>query len=1219
MFEAVTRRLRPRSVRSNGSRRRASRAGLRVSLLSALSGWIIALSAGAPLHSAPESGTQVVLPGGGEYSVLWRRLRDFAARENWDAVIEGLSRYVELATQPNVNEVIASGAGLAVGVRRVFAGLAAQLPPDVQSRFRERLDAVVTPMWESTIAQLSEPERVRMRHRLTRDYESASIVGLLLREELDEGFETGQWSRVNAASDLLLKRASTVPSERARTRVLRAHAAALGGYRDQLGIELAALRRLRDTPEYPSLSESLRTEVANTLASAKRLTQTATKRSQQRSQPALSAAIGTLNRAPEPPSSTFRLGETRWKSSLTHSPLRSLVASLSLDAAGDISIPYHAAASNEEIVFQHAERLVSFSTVTMRERWSLPLPRDEFAISSVRIPLLGPLGIYVANANALYSVDRLRGQPHWQVVFRFDPDENRLHAEFALDPTGDSDDDDASMPASACVVSPAAVFRDSIVVAVTVRHATDALTYAVAVDAEGNELWTTYLGSSGSSNYLGLGNTCSPPATVGGRVVVATNQGVLFAIDGVDGAIDWAYQYPSLDAASQVESIRTTNRWLVNPVLSAGNTLLVAPTDSSRLHAIDAESGGERWHIPRERGSALVGVAGDLCIVAGESIVGITHTGPRAGTIRWRRSVAAERAVSPLGRASLTRRGLLVPGRRQLLVLSPSDGTSLSNALWDFGGGGNLVLAGTALAVTTPESLIVYDQFDSARERALSTEDDQAKRYLRRAKFHLRQLDVTTGLGELRAWENSAPAPPLPNSEQDRLHVELAEIALRLSTHLAGAADARELLTFRKTLERSPERKVRAAIDLAAALDAAGESEKALSAYHEALEYDDGATEYSPVSFLPLSAASWVRERIRDLRARVAKKQDFADVESRAEEALRAARANSSVLAYDRVIQLWPFTRAAALAYRDLATAYRDRLSYEHAVTVLQNYLDEYGDHGDADSELSTDLLRARLDLVNLLAASGRRAAAKQLSLDLIANFGDRTVDGVQGMRRGENVRAYLEPRLRDPGLQLLTEDGDKRLRAPVRMSWRSPAELQAVSRRFLWPEGDWPEELEGCFLTQAAEFIECRSAATGLTKWRLSLKMIPGFQLVKSLFPARSARTGLRALRGRFVGSLLVLHDERNLFAIDARRGKERWHVPFGEAAERALRAAQPRVPPASRTPQAGVHFQRRGVRGQCKVERTKTLPLRPRGSRNVGRSDRLRAGCSLATGAVG
>ena len=48
------------------------------------------------LGAQSPGGTQILLPAGGEHGVLVERLRGFSERNDWESVLEGLSRYVDL-------------------------------------------------------------------------------------------------------------------------------------------------------------------------------------------------------------------------------------------------------------------------------------------------------------------------------------------------------------------------------------------------------------------------------------------------------------------------------------------------------------------------------------------------------------------------------------------------------------------------------------------------------------------------------------------------------------------------------------------------------------------------------------------------------------------------------------------------------------------------------------------------------------------------------------------------------------------------------------------------------------------------------------------------------------------------------------------------------------------------------------------------------------------
>ncbi len=1183
-----------------------------------------------------QTGTQLLLPTGGEYGVLWQRLRNYSERRDWDSVLEGLSRYIELVQRPEVNTVVPSGGGFAMGVRKLYSQLVRRLPALQQKSYRERLDSVVGPLWKDARENLPPGDVRRLRHRLVRDYPESSLQRSLLRDVVDDAFERGDWERARDACEHLLgflrddlqddepDRTESGSDEneslgrsgqlvdRVRARLVLAQIFAAWGDRDQLQVQITALESVRSSDRFSKLAEPLRTQIARTMEAAPLVLESHLVRRKAIPSNSLRPQVIRIARGSDgEPAPPFQLGRTLWQKAVPGGLLRAMVDELRRDTdAGDIPLPYHADADDQLILFQHSDRVVAFDVERGVETWSAELEPDTLALSGLRVPILGPRTCYVVSRGAILALDRASGRPQWKTSFAYDRESGRLvsrasvdvadgsalrpsteagaqEAETAETPrgeegvgandeneqtgqkskSGDGDEDEDAL----CLPSPPAFFQDGLLVSLTVRVSDESLVYLVSLDSEGRETWSTFLGSTGSVNYLGLGSINSMPLAHGDSVYVLTNQGFLAAVDGEDGTIQWVFEYPTLSSRAQAESIRTSNRWQANPIARVGSTLLIAPSDSSQLVAVDRRTGSEMWRHRRERNSTLVGVTDEACIVAGRSASAIGHSGPRRGTVLWRYEPEGNDFV-PLGRPTLARSGLVLPGRHNMVVLSPRDGTVRTRTLWDFGGGGNVLVARRFLAVCTPESLMVYGDRQDDQERIGRLKGTSPGTLLTRAKYYLRRYELERGLAELDRWSNSAPPPPSPNSELDSLHLDLAELIHYHSRSPTGASRASRLLHHRFLLERTPERKVKAAVELAKNLEEENRPAEAMSIYHAALVHGRSRTEIVPEEFrteaiaragiLSIDSEAYLRDRIQQLRRHTDQPQlVFEAIETEADEALKQAHQRSTTLAYQQIIRLYPYTLAAAQAYLDLSLSYRDRLSYAQAIEAMEGYVRDYEDDPHFDSR---ELIRAQLVLINLLSHVGKRLEAKERALRLIASYGDRVVTGIPGMPRGETVRDYLEPRLAEPAFVILPEEQPKILSSPLRMSWRSPADLEAIDRRFLVPEGPSPPELEDCFLTQSADFVECREAPTGLPRWRLSLNLIPGFRTERSTYFTRPPRSGPKALRGRFEDGRLVLYDQHNLFAVDAIKGAIRWHIPFGEnrpASDKIGRIRPPRL----------------------------------------------------------
>ncbi len=1140
---------------------------------------------------------RVLVPPEGDYGSLFRRVEEFARRERWDMVLEGLSKSFDLWAKPEAGGVVSSGGGLSVGAAKLFADLAERLPDPYALRYRERLDAVLRRGWNDVCSRLDEAARSPIRRRLLRDFPRSGLRRELLLEEITTSFESGAWESCRAASDVFLGALPpTAPGDssdaakellrlRVSVRVLLITIAAARAERAELDAQLTALRELRSDPLYTEFTESFRKRIDSAIDGALPTLESEALRRPPLVADGLRPRIVDVRTTPPAP---FRLGSVQFHEAVADSRLRPLVRELSSRAVTDVPHPYHATGDGRRVVFQHADRVTSVDAETYAVEWTVGLTPEPRGFAGTRVVSLGPELCFVATGAVVSAFRSTDGSHRWSSRIDYDLTAKRLEArtssqpfgetrdqernDAANEPAGGSEDetetpdgagadgasDDAApepagntpAPARAeCLLAPVALCDERIIVAATTQVEGDSLLFVLSLDRTGGVEWQTYLGTATSPDYLGLGSVSSPAHCDGAAVYVLSNEGLLARVDAADGTIRWLLEYPTLIPSALEDAIRTTNRWRASPVVDAGNRIVVAPQDSSRLLGVNKESGEIAWSSRRERSAVLAGLTSDAVILAGRTVSAVTYRGPAPGSRLWSFDANAH-GFSPLGRPAVAPTGILLPGRRDLLVLSPADGRIASRSAWDVGGGGNLFLSGERLAVVTPESLFIYDDRRSADVRMTRLAGKEPEVILRRAKHRLRNYELDAGLTELATWLAGPRPAPLANSGLDRLQVELAELLEEYSRapELAGGtfrdrSTVSLFLEYRYQLESAPERKLRAAIELAAHYEKTGFPGKALASYHAALQHGAWTRKYTPPEAPPVGAAAYVRQRLRALRA-ANDPGVFAATEAAAEEALAQARKTNNPISSRGVTRNYPFTLAGAKAFLDASLGYRDRRSYDQAISALEDYLVDY----EADPRIDRgEIVRVHLTLVNLLSLSGHRRDAKDRALRLIESHGDDVVDGVHGMVQGETVRQYLEPRLQDPGLVALPPLEPESLKPPLRMAWRSRADLGALSRRFIFPGGRVPSELEGTFLTQSSDTVECREAATGLARWRVELENIPGFELSRSSFIARIPRSGPRALRGAFEGKLLVLYDEHNLFAIDVSAPTVRWNVPFG------------------------------------------------------------------------
>jgi outer membrane protein assembly factor BamB len=755
------------------------------------------------------------------------------------------------------------------------------------------------------------------------------------------------------------------------------------------------------------------------------------------------------------------------------------------------------------------------------------------------------------------------------------------------------------------VLSPAVFASDDVVLVASTRVDREVLFHLVRVRTEDGRLaWSTYLGSAQSPDLFDLGATPSPPSVVSGRVFCLTNQGLVAAVDALDGVVLWEREYPTLSRRGHYEAIADEVRWHANPLLPlASGEILAAPQDAPFLYCLEPD-GGLAWSCRRGAHSTLLGGDDDACFLGGREVSAVALRGAARGQVLWtypshgeedlrkhgsaapprdadsRAPTPPPHAFRPWGRALVAGDRVLVSNHDALLQLDGRSGTPICLDLWDFSGaGGNLLRVGNHLAVTYAGGFLVYNDLESERRRFESSTPEQPGAALEKARFWLRCADVDRALGELERWESEKLAPPPPNSRLDRLRMEVAA-SLGQLLEFAPRAQRAALLGFQVGVESDPTARVRAAIELAQQLEAHEDPAGALRVLYQALDFARTAeppasgpgeaaapdpaesrstagargqrVHYLVGGFLPVSAEEYLRRSIASLRDRAAAQRAegsagggtqagsaAASLDREAADEIEKARRVGSPLAIREVMRRFPFTPAAAEAYKDLAAAYRDRGSTGLSAQLLLRYL--------RDFPRCSDAARTKLEIANLLYESGERAKAKAKYLALLVDHPEERFRDVHGMAANETVRDYVERRLKDPGLADTETTPRSGLRFPYRMCWRSPADLQGPSRSFLFPSGPRPPGMERAFFTQSSEVIECRDLEVGVPLWTLHLHAIPGFVLDQAQVRFQFRRSGPREIHAHFAGNLLVLHDDRNLFAVARDTGKLAWHRAFG------------------------------------------------------------------------
>lgn len=178
--------------------------------------------------------------------------------------------------------------------------------------------------------------------------------------------------------------------------------------------------------------------------------------------------------------------------------------------------------------------------------------------------------------------------------------------------------------------------------------------------------------SSGADTSL----RCSPPTLAGRHVIVCPNAGAVIALNALTGQRSWAFRYPR--SVSRTRDAPSGTRVAV--VASSAGRVFVAPTDSDRLLALDAETGALLWESPASPGTLLLGVISQRLIVATDKpSATVKALEARTGSHRPPRGWVQLRPGLPkgFGPGFVTQDAIFWPTHSGLCLLDPASGELL--------------------------------------------------------------------------------------------------------------------------------------------------------------------------------------------------------------------------------------------------------------------------------------------------------------------------------------------------------------------------------------------------------------------------------------------------------------------------------------------------------------------------------------------------------------
>ncbi|OHB74176.1 MAG: hypothetical protein A2Z34_02625 [Planctomycetes bacterium RBG_16_59_8] len=233
-----------------------------------------------------------------------------------------------------------------------------------------------------------------------------------------------------------------------------------------------------------------------------------------------------------------------------------------------------------------------------------------------------------------------------------------------------------------------------------------------------------------SGLFLWQTTICSSPRTTeaplrhsltfsGNAIVVATNAGLVASVDANSGAIRWIYTYePKMpEPGSNVvvfDSARPETFSDVGkagdftmsstPLLTYNGHVILFPTDSDSLLAIDEKNGKLVWKHTLDRKSAplLEGIAGDKVILSAKGVLAVDVA---TGKALWKWDGGDFRRA---GKGLLTPDSLYTPTSKGVYRVRLADGSADLVHPWDESSAGSLMTLDNATLVLSDRTIACY-------------------------------------------------------------------------------------------------------------------------------------------------------------------------------------------------------------------------------------------------------------------------------------------------------------------------------------------------------------------------------------------------------------------------------------------------------------------------------------------------------------------------------
>lgn len=213
--------------------------------------------------------------------------------------------------------------------------------------------------------------------------------------------------------------------------------------------------------------------------------------------------------------------------------------------------------------------------------------------------------------------------------------------------------------------------------------------------SDGEPLWKTSIAAFASSQDV---LSVTAIAEEDGTLAVATNFGVVAALDAATGRIEWLHSY--LEQAD-----RAGGRPLASPPVIFGSRIVVLPQDAVAPLAFDRWTGRTAaWPetaVAWEDVDTLVGRSGDWLVFAGRRSCALRMSDGRVADL-------GEEASASSGRPALAGGRLYVPSRASLRVFETAGWTQVDARPWAGGSQGGNVAPGASFCAVLGDKLELW-------------------------------------------------------------------------------------------------------------------------------------------------------------------------------------------------------------------------------------------------------------------------------------------------------------------------------------------------------------------------------------------------------------------------------------------------------------------------------------------------------------------------------